>query len=253
MTKKSILCVVEGEVSEVKILNKINQEYIGENIEFVPIRTNIYHFYHAYLKYYDNEIDNNNETFLFLQEYDKSGVIKHKKRRDFLAIYLFMDLDRHEPLAQDYLNCLPAMLSIFNNHSENGKLYISYPIVEAFQHPILGKETSLIELGSQYKTYINQNRLKEFSGIKFISKENLNLSFIAYIKQMNYLLSDVFNFPQDYQIDDWSQSNVYANQLSKYIEPNNEVLVLSPFALFLLEYLGEKLFNEWQAIDNESI
>lgn len=251
MTKKSILCIVEGEVNEVKILNKINQEYIGENIEFVPICTNIYHFYHAYLKYYDNEIGDNNETFLFLQEYDKSGVIQHKKRRDFLAIYLFMDLDRHEPLANDYLNCIPTMLSIFDNHSENGKLYISYPMIEAFQHPILGKETSLIELGSKYKNYINKNRLKEFSGIKFISKENLNHSFISYIKQMNYLFYDKFNFPQNYQIESWSQSDIYANQLEKYIEPNNEVLVLSPFALFLLEYLGDKIFNYWQAIDNQ--
>lgn len=247
MASKSILCIVEGEVTEIKILHKLNKEYINKNINFLPIKTNIYHFYQTYsneVKTAGDDID----IFLFLKRFDIKGILADKEPEDFLGIYLFMDLDRHEPSADQLLNCIPEMLSIFNNHSENGKLYISYPMVEAFQHPILGKETSLIELGGQYKTYINQNRLKEFSGIKFISKENLNLSFITYIKQMNYLLNNTFNFPQDYQIDDWSQSNVYANQLSKYIEPNNEVLVLSPFALFLLEYLGKPLFLEWQAL-----
>lgn len=251
MTKKSILCIVEGEVSEVKILNKINQEFIGENIEFVPICTNIYHFYHAYLKYYDNDIGVHNETFLFLQEYDKSGVIKDKKRHDFLAIYLFMDLDKHEPLANDYLDCIPNMLTIFDNHSENGKLYISYPMVEAFQHPIIGKETSLIELGKKYKTHINQIKTKEFSGIKFIEKSELIKSFIGYLKQSNYLIDDNFSFPNVYNIEKWSQSNIYISQFNKYISPNQQVLVLSPFTLFLLEYLGEKLFGEWQSIAHE--
>ena len=47
-----------------------------------------------------------------------------------------MDLDRHEPLSSRYLDCVPEMLNLFNNETENGKLYISYPMVEAFKHPI---------------------------------------------------------------------------------------------------------------------
>lgn len=243
MTSKSILCIVEGELAETKILYKLNEKYIHRNLEFIKIKTNIYHFYNSYLKEI-SEIGDDIIMLSFLQKFDKSGVLKGKKPNDFLAIYLFMDLDRHEPLSNKLLDCIPNMLKIFNNHKENGKLYISYPMVEAFWHNIFDKETSLIELGGRYKAYVGEHRLK------FNHRDDFNQSFIAQIKQMNYLLNDTFNFPQDYQIDDWSQSNVYANQLSKYIEPNNEVLVLSPFALFLLEYLGKPLFLEWQALAN---
>lgn len=240
---KSILCIVEGKVAEGKILNKLNREYIHRNIEFVKIETNIYHFYNAYLKEI-SEIGNDIIMLSFLQKFDGSGVLKGKKPNDFLAIYLFMDLDRHEPLSNKLLDCIPNMLQIFNNQNENGKIYISYPMVEAFWHDIFEKETSSIELGGGYKAYVGNNRLK------LVNKSDFDKSLITQIKQMNYLLYDEFNFPQNYQIDDWSQSVIYTNQSEKYIQPKQQCLVLSPFALFLLEYLGKELFLEWQKLDN---
>lgn len=243
MTSKSILCIVEGEVTEIKILHKLNKVYIGKNINFLPIKTNIYHFYQTYSSETE-KVGDDIDIFLFLKRFDTKGILAGKEPEDFLGIYLFMDLDRHEPSANQLLNCIPDMLKIFNNHSGNGQLYISYPMSEAFWHAIIDKETSLIDTGKKYKAYVGEHRLK------LNHRDDFNQSFIAQIKQMNYLLNDTFNFPQNYQIDDWSQSDIYTNQLCKYIEPNNEVLVLSPFALFLLEYLGKPLFLEWQAFDN---
>ena len=79
MGNKSILCVVEGEVSEVKILKKLSAEFIQRDIDFVPIATNIYHFYHAYHKEVQ-EIGNEIDMFLFIKQYDKKGVLQGKIR-----------------------------------------------------------------------------------------------------------------------------------------------------------------------------
>lgn len=255
MTSKSILCIVEGEVTEVKILNKLNQEYIGRNIDFLPICTNIYHFYHAYLQEV-REIGDDIDIFLFLKQFDKKEILKDKEPEDFLGIYLFMDLDKHEPLAKDYLNCIPDMLDIFDNHSENGKLYISYPMVEAFQHSYHENQLfNFQKIGNfkKYKKMVVENTLSELKCIDdlhCVDSVIIENIMINNIKQVNKLIDENFSFPLEYQIDNWSQLVIYANQFEKYIQPNNEVLVLSPFALFLLEYLGEKLFLEWQAIDN---
>ena len=252
MTNKQILCIVEGEVSEVEILKKLNEEFIRKKIEFVPLCTNIYHIYHAYLKEQE-EIGSSINMFLFLKiKYDKNGVLKDKKERDFLGIYLFLDFDGHEPLAQNYTACIPKMLRLFDNHKENGKLYISYPMVESFYHPIYGCdicEVFKIASGKKYKKYIHKITYNKFELIDDLHKETLNQNLIAHLKQANLLVHNNFEFPSNYNIDEWAQLSIYENQLNKYILNNNSVFVFSSFVLFLLEYLGENLFLEWKNLN----
>ena len=70
------------------------------------------------------------------------------------------------------------------------------------------------------------------------------------------MINDNCSYPIIYESqfqEKFTQDIIYRNQLEKFISSKNEVLVLSPFALFLLEYLGKPLFDEWKAIcENES-
>lgn len=58
---RNILCVVEGEKTELKILAELDNKFIGENFIFFPFGTNIYQVYHRYIRvcpYLDNEAKN---------------------------------------------------------------------------------------------------------------------------------------------------------------------------------------------------
>lgn len=254
MSKKYFLFITEGEVTEVKIIRALNEKFIQRDIEFLRICTNIYHLYHAYLKE-KAEVGDEIDIFIFLKNYDKKNILENLKKNDIRSIYLFMDLDAHEPLAERYPECLPEMLDLFNNETENGKLYISYPMVEAFQHPIK-KDSEVYPILPQppildYKTFINLNKTDELSGVIYITKENWSNSFIKHMRLANFLLNNdidnILNYNDDF-LEVFSQKKIYENQLSKFIESTNHVLILSPFALFLIEYLGKPLFKEWEAI-----
>ena len=183
MSSKNILCVVEGEATEPKILKKLNAEFIARNSDFISIGTNIYHMYHKYTKERE-EVGDEIDMFIFLKKFDKNDVLKDKSKRDFRAIYLFMDLDRHEPLSSRYLDCVPEMLNLFNNETENGKLYISYPMVEAFKHPIsdINHQISKIELGSKYKTHVSAICDKKLENYQHLSKDTISKYFLEHIK-----------------------------------------------------------------------
>ena len=58
--------------------------------------------------------------------------LKDFKRSDFAQIYLFFDYDGHATNASD--KKITELLSFFNEETEKGKLYISYPMVESFKH-----------------------------------------------------------------------------------------------------------------------
>ena len=66
-------------------------------------------------------------------------------REDFSEGYLFFDYDGHQKNLSKYdeKDALEQMLMSFDNETENGKLYISYPMVEAlrdFEPGICGKK-----------------------------------------------------------------------------------------------------------------
>lgn len=261
MSKRNILCVTEGVKTEIQILEQLNQVFIQRDITFIPFSTNVYVVYNDYLKLKGNNDDDDDfNIFIFLKNYDKDNVLENKKRNDFTDILLFMDLDRHhldkinDPMEHSkLLGCLPAMLNLFDNSIENGKLFISYPMVEAFKHPIEIDECSDISLGKKYKNItstICNKKLENFNNHP-LNREQWSKFLLPHILVVNFLINQKFNYPISYQeIDKFHQSTIYQKQCQDYIVPHNKCLILSPFALFLLEFLGEDLFNEWQAIDN---
>ena len=56
-------------------------------------------------------------------------------RDDFSEVYLFFDYDAHQTNLGKTVNedVIHQMLESFDNETENGKLYISYPMVEALR------------------------------------------------------------------------------------------------------------------------
>ena len=56
-------------------------------------------------------------------------------RDDFSEVYLLFDYDTHQTNLgrKDDVDAVAQMLESFDNETENGKLYISYPMVEALR------------------------------------------------------------------------------------------------------------------------
>ncbi len=247
---KIILCVTEGAKTEVNILKSLGCTFLpNEKIEFIKYKTSIYQLYQSMIK--DEFLD----TYAVLEEIstDKNDSILSNYSRDEIAeIYLFFDLDAHDNLAVKNPNCIEDMLHLFDNETENGKLYLSYPMVEAFKHPVANNKFFDIAEGKSYKTYVSticDKKLENFSNNAFI-RESWSISLVEHIKSTNFLLNDNQMYPTNYSdvVDIFTQYAIYQNQLRKYISQHNNVIVLSPFALFLIDYLGKPLFNEWKTI-----
>ena len=80
------------------------------------------------------KVDEDLDTFNLLKERSllNKEILNEFNRNDFAEIYLFFDYDGHSTLAND--SKLESMLRFFNEETFVGKLYISYPMVEALKH-----------------------------------------------------------------------------------------------------------------------
>ncbi|MGL5960431.1 MAG: hypothetical protein ACRCZ0_00565, partial [Cetobacterium sp.] len=163
MSKKALF-IVEGRDREPKLIDSIYKNFfedVKEELEIIPYTTNIYGLYND-LKKEGEFVD------LFIQikrklQQDKSNEkfyekIKDIKSKEIAYTYLFFDYDGHDDRASP--ETLETMLDYFDEETEKGKLYISYPTVEALKH-LKSKNDSefnerIIESSAGYKGIVGK-------------------------------------------------------------------------------------------------
>ena len=247
--KEYIAIISEGEKTEKQIINNLENNFknFSNKIIFLSYKANIYSLFKEIEE--DEDID---IISLLKEKQIKANKIRNDVENidvsninsdDISQIYLFFDYDGHTENASD--EEIVKMLNKFDNETENGKLYISYPMVEALKHLKKDKldiNNYLVEAKTRinYKNFVSQNtdyenlvNLTKGNWLFIISENLKRCLFLFEIKNRNYeIYSNMIN-----------QESIFNKQLDKYISKEEKVLVLSAFPFFLIEYFGEEFFS----------
>ncbi len=259
-----IIVITEGAIS--KGINEVNfvkkylvPLYLSEiEVEIYSYGTNIYQLYME-LQGEDDEDDKFLDVYPTLKNcvVDKNNKSLEYERDDISDIYLFFDLDAHDNTFpfDDRLKIISDMIEFFDNSTDNGLLCISYPMFEAYKHPIHNKAIIDIFINEKYKNYKNYVSMiceKQLNQIQKFTKLEWDQLLINHLININDFIFDNNQLPISYSEDDFTQDKIYQNQLEKHISPNQQVRVISPFCLFLLDFLGNPLLEEWKTISPSS-
>ena len=238
--------IVEGEAREPLIIDNISKVFFSHSnfkIITLPAGENIYMLWKR-LKADDFDTD----VIEVLRESNEEirKQLSGLSRDDFSEVYLFFDYDTHQTNLRkdDDLNAVSQMLESFDNETENGKLYISYPMVEALRDFYPGK-------CSNVSCYIPLDAMNDYKHSS--SLHSANPHFKGYDYEIWKDIIDVFAmkvsclFGQANTMDykDYSQEvSPYAvYELEDKETKEKRVFVLSAFPEFLIDYFGIKLWK----------
>lgn len=228
--KRKILVLVEGAKTDVALMERLFSIYqIDFKYEIVSYCTNIYTLYKEMFE--DNDPDDM-DLLQLLKSREPDLVKKTLFDESYSDILLIFDLDPHD------FGFTPEkirhMAKYFVESSDVGKLYINYPMVEAFYHmtsiPDLNFNTynaTLNELSAgTYKARVNrENRNHDYR--KFAAtKEECNIVIRQNISKAWLVVGD----PEDDMPP--SQAEILNTQLNS-IQNENRVAVLSTCAFFI--------------------
>lgn len=257
MSNKELqLFVFEGVRAESKYADMLEQNFLGKRISVKCVYdAEIYQLYKI-LK--EEEFDVDLVELLKERNKENAELLRDYNRDSFAYIYLFFDYDAHSTLAND--DKIKAMLKFFDNETENGLLYISYPMLEAIRHfkdmesfkeltvkckrancpykdDCEESETCMKE--PHYKNVSASECRPQLNNINKYTKEVWQELIRAHVSKMNYLVNDIFDFPAKPEL----QSDIFNKQLEKHINHKcPKVAVLSAFPTYVLDYYGvEKL------------
>lgn len=231
--KRKILVLVEGAKTDVALMERLFSIYqIDFKYEIVSYCTNIYTLYKEMFE--DNDPDDM-DLLQLLKSREPDLVKKTLFDESYSDILLIFDLDPHDFGFNP--EKIRHMAKYFVESSDVGKLYINYPMVEAFYHmtsiPDLNFNTynaTLNELSAgTYKARVNrENRNHDYR--KFAAtKEECNLVIRQNISKAWLVVGD----PEDDMPP--SQAEILNTQLNS-IQNENRVAVLSTCAFFIPEY-----------------
>lgn len=237
------LFVFEGEGREKLYFQSLEKAFFDgqQSRILVSFQNDIYELYKQL------NAEDNLDPFELIKELNplaKDQELLTRLRRDQIAaIYLFFDMEPHDEKFDHHK--LLDMLSLFDNETEHGKLFISYPMIEAIRDIDDHTEylTRTVRLGdcagSSYKGLSAQRGNPAYQDARKIDKPAWRDLITANLQKANYLISGNCKHTP---VND--QHPIAQAQLDQFL-PNDEISVLAAFPIFLADYFGDKvLINE---------
>ena len=243
MSDNAIGMIVEGTEYEPSIIKSIDEIFFNKsvssgNIKLVTLPAD-QNLYMLWLRF--KEAGEDADIIEVIRDFsDKTRkALQGYSRNDFGEVYMFMDLDKQQnnlPKKYDPSEVVLEMLEMFNNETENGKLYISYPSAEAigdycFKSCIPISGSCLTHLyGQRYKDNVKKSKLykeidkyklEDWKDIKEIYRQRLTC---LYGKTDKFTINDCKKISPDM---------IYKKQL---INRENNIHILSAFPEFIIDY-----------------
>ena len=252
MSRPVKLFIVEGLDRDFRFVEKMTQCFFDRGryearIINLPAAQNIYMLYKV-LK--EDEFETDIVEILRDTLDSAKELLKDVSRQDIDEVYMFFDYDIHQNnIRQGDISVTPdsvlrEMLDVFDNETENGKLYISYPMVEAlydykdFSCESFSSCFIAADTGDNYKRLSGENNPNASSHMDILFWKNVINVFYLRISCLFGL--DSISFSEYRQIV--TPLTIY-NRESELTCSNNQIFVLSAFPEYLLDNFREDFWN----------
>ena len=192
--RRKVLLIVEGEHEKNNLFWLLFESFPEIDIKYDDVwiyGTNIYILYQEIVKEYgESWADNGDDIDLpFVISKNHPALTNNQKERkdDYSDIFLVFDYERQDPKFDE--RKIMEMQTQFNDSTDNGKLFINYPMVESYRHFVKLPDTlfktrdfELISAkGSTYKSLVKRvscvEKILNFPDkIKYVLEESLSIT-----------------------------------------------------------------------------
>ncbi|MCF7925299.1 MAG: hypothetical protein K9L26_02095 [Candidatus Izimaplasma sp.] len=214
---KKILLIVEGEKDEDRLLRKFSNIFDNSSSYTIyAYKTSIYEMYDTVQEL---KQDSNLDLLLLLREKTNSKKERQNLSLTYHSIYLFFDFEPQHHKHND--KNIKELNDFFSDSRESGKLYISYPMIEATRHlkvlpdeafidrtihigeihkykQIVGGESDYTDL-KQYNYLLIMNLIDShmLKMLYIIKKTTTKLDYETYSEKFNNFLKHFLNIQID--------------------------------------------------------
>lgn len=236
---EKILFIFEGLRGEVNVSSQILRSFIEQQTDAVikcTYNTNIYRLYEDIV-----EDDFLNVVEILKNRSDDHDEIMNYTSDSFSQIYLFFDYDGQDQRAS--FEKISHMLTVFNNETEHGKLYISYPMLESIRY-ITGLSNSDLLINNEiahdsignFKSIVHNNTSDQVKNTSRYTGKHWGCVVEIHCKRASEIVGNGSEIPPPEMV---TQEQILERQRENKIE-SNKIFIISSFPLMILDYYGKE-------------
>lgn len=233
-----ILFVFEGERTEKVFSRKFIEYYFSKTRGNVVTTAFCGEIYQLFKQMTDEFGLGSVDLFPLLQEIPQNDFLRGNRRDEFSEIYLFFDYDPHASTANDAK--LKEMLEFFVQETGHGKLFVSYPMVEAVRclHEDCGDNCFAnlavpLYYGHAFKAFSSNYASHKFRQVQSWSRQYWDEIILRHCEKANFITTGQSVLPPE----PIESQDIFDGQL-RYIGESGLVYVLGSFPLMLASYYG---------------
>ncbi len=238
MSNRRILFIVEGQRSEPRFLNKMHELLLGTKLENIHV---LGRSIHQLLReiVVNGHIDDDLDIVSLLREdanEDELVILSH----DFSDVYLVFDMDPQDTVYDDLR--LREAIRYFDNSTENGKLYLNYPMVESYRHlrepydeGYLDRKVSMDEIRCGYKQLVDREACSRFKDLGKYCCEDLFTIIGLNLRKVNGIIGKCTDLPEEDVYLAWDLSDLLDEQIG-LLEAEGSIHVVNTSSFIVVDY-----------------
>ena len=236
---KNVLFVVEGSKGEPRFLDNLMRTLRSDaDYRVFTYKTNIHKMIEGMMV--EGEIDHDLDFLTHLRSVNNNMEDVSILENRFSDIYLFFDMDPHDPKYNP--ERISKAADYFNDSTDNGKLYLNYPMLESYRHVSSLDDLSYldtvvrIEDVGTYKERVHKEGLPDLTQFSRMSREVWLRLIELNLRKTGLILGKGSEIPShDAYISDFVQKEILARQL-EIISDKGYLHVLNTSLLCVVDY-----------------
>ena len=258
MSRETKVFIVEGESREPRFVREMIQSFFqGKYQTKVVTLAAAQNIYMLYQKLKEDDFETDIIEVLREQNEEIKNQLEGIAVQDISEIYMFFDWDfqednlrgAHDKLTT--LEILEEMLEFYDNETENGKLYLSYPMVEAvydYQDGLCEAFSSCFVSLDQIKRYKNTSSAGNPKASRHLQFDEWKMIMNVFVLRLKCLLET-----DDMEYDYYNKKvdPLIILRAQEELNTHGEVFVLSAFPEFLLDYFRPDFWNSMIKLKKE--
>ena len=241
---KKILLVVEGESDEVKFIRGLFEKCFKKaDYQFYSYKATIHtlsqELYNKYPDFDEGDID----IRLILASLESNKEKKEMLLDKYSDVYMVFDFEpQHD---HKHFDTVRRMVNYFNDSTNQGKLFINYPMMQSYKHfdslPCHSFEFCevTLEQSKEYKRYIgeisNYTDLTKYTYVTYFSIA------VHQLRKANKIISGVYNLPSKREYLNFESTQIFDYQVSLF-ESSNHISVLNTCIFALVDFKPSSFF-----------
>lgn len=242
---KKVLLIVEGEADEVRFFRQLFKCcYRTLDFRFYSYKTNLHVLAQELYNNYPDFENDNIDIRLVLSSLETDEKKKKILKEKYSDVYMIFDFEPQDH--NTHYDTVKRMLSYFTDSTEQGKLFINYPMMQSYKHfsklpdNDFDKKAVTIEQVRKYKSLVNDESsftdLSKYDYRTFYSIAYHHLRKAICIQFGDCQCPTINNFPQlDYQ-------DIFDKQVC-LVDNEQKVWVLNTCILGIIEFSPKKYFD----------